>query len=202
MWAQYSNRISVLRHTSVAVTTASAAATLVVARQPDAAAVLELSVAGTTGSGEATVTGVAGGTSTAETLRWTAGGVRRTVAAWTSVAGVTTSGLDDETPAPTVGGRWLSRDGTPHLVEEAVVADWPAQLRYGEQSWPNQAGTGRVEHGLAYLTIAWAEHWAPREGDAITDDLGQRWHVIGIPRRAGTTIAQAWDCRVQRIEAR
>lgn len=202
MWAQLTNRVEVLRHTAVAVTAAAAAATLTLARQPAAEALLELTVTGAEGSGEATVSGVAGGTSASETVRWTAGGVRRTVAAWASVAGVTTSGLADEAVPPTVSGRWVARDGTPHLVEESVASDWPAQLRYGEQSWPNQVGPGRVEHGLAYLAVAWAEHWAPREGDAVVDDLGQRWQVIGTPRRSGTTIAQVWDCRVQRVEAR
>lgn len=129
------------------------------------------------------------------------GGVRRTVRAWTAVSGVTTSGLADESPAPTVSGRWLGRDHGPSPVESVLLEDWPAQIDHGTPSWPMGAD-GRSEGAQARIAIAWADHWAPREGDVLTDDLGDAWEVVGTPRRTGTTMAAVWHCALRRREAR
>lgn len=197
MWANLTNRITVTRRTAFAVAPAAVGSTLTLTRQPQRESLVEVETLGID-TGEATVLGTAAGVTTSETVRWVAiAGPRRTVSAFTAVAGITTSGFAGPTE---VFARYLGRDGTPQPLDVEVVSDWPAQISIGEPSWPN-SGPGRIEHGLARAMVAYAEHWEPREGDQFTDDLGQRWEVVGTPRPSGTTIADGWRCKVQRREA-
>lgn len=155
---------------------------------------------GTDNSGEVTVAGLSGGVLITETQTWAAAGYRQTVNAFSSITGVTTSGLAGEATPPSVQIRAIGHDGSPEPSLYEIVSGWPAQVEDNSDDWPAHQAGGRGQVGGPRLTVAYAEHWSPRPGDLAEDDLGRTWEVQSDSRPLGTVSAEVWWCRVRRHE--
>lgn len=200
MYDLLTNRITVTRRSAWIVEAAAAAATLTVGAQPSRESRIEVSVAGgQANTGTVAVTGLVAGVTTTELLTFDGTvPVRQTDKLFTSlVAGLTTTGLATESPAPTVSVRAVGRDGSPQHAPSTVVDGWPAASDPSEPRWPNVPGMGRTETELRRIVVAWAEHWAPRNGDLITDEVGDVWVVEGRPKPGGSAIASHWIVEVR-----
>lgn len=201
IWAQLTSRITVTRNTAILVQ-GTAAQTMTVARQPVRDTALQAKVSGgTDNTGSIWVTGLVAGTTVTEELPVTAAlPARASTRRFTSLAGVTTSGLANEVVPPTVEVWAVGTDGSPQHSPYTIVSDWPAALPPARPTWPNAVAAGRSEVDDREAIIPWAEHWAPRPGDTVTDELGNVWQIQGTPRLAGTWAAQFWKATLARRE--
>lgn len=201
MWGTYYNRVTIRRRTSHLLPTTTAAATLSPTYQPPRESLLEAHVSGgTDNTGELTFAGLSGGVLTTEVLTFSGAGYRRTTNAFTSITGLTSSGLADEATVPSVRVRAVGHDNSPQQAVYTLVTGYPAQVDPASAEWyPNEAA-GRVQQGGPHITMPYAEHFEPRIGDLIDDDLSRTWEVQGVDRQSGTVLADSWRIRVKRWE--
>lgn len=201
MWDLLTSVVRVTRKTALVLESTPAAVTMSLTRQPAREAVLEVHVSGGASStGTVYVQGLDGaGTTRSEALAFTAAGYKRTVYRYASAVGLTSSGLADESPMPSVEARAVSGSGSPEVAEHDLRTGWPAAISPGLPSWPN-SGSGTVEAGLAGVVLAYDETWAPRPGDVIHDDTGASWEIVGTPQLASAQVASHWNCRAKRRE--
>lgn len=191
------NRIDVLRPSAWLVVEAAVAQTLVLGAQPVRESRIELSVVPTTATGTIATTGLVNGATTTEIASFDGTlGVRQTDRVFTSIVGMTTTGL----AGATLSARAVGRDGSPQHGTSAVVSGWPAAIDPGSPSWPNIVGAGRTQDETRDIVVAWAETWTPRSGDLITDERGESWIVLGAPKPGGGAIASHWLVKVRKRE--
>ena len=202
MWSIYTSRIRLRRQSAELVAAVGATSSFTLAFQPSIAAAVEVSVdGGTDGSGSVFVTGLVAGVTTTEELVYTGPGTKQTSKLYSSLVGMTSSGLDDEAVLPTVSARLVGHDGSPQSELTTVVSDYPAAIKRSNQSWSNTIGSGRVEEELSTALIPFAEHFAPREGDLLTNELNETWMLQGAPGVGGRVHQQGWNCRMRRYES-
>lgn len=191
------NRIDVVRPSAWIVASGAVAQTLTVGAQPPRESRVELSVTPTTATGTIATTGLVNGATTTELATFDGTlGVRQTDKLFTSIAGMTTTGL----AGATVSARAVGRDGSPQHGTSAVVSGWPAAIDPGSPSWPNVSGPGKVESDPRDIVVAWSDVWTPRNGDQITDERGEKFVVVGAPKPGGGAIASHWLVKVKRRE--
>lgn len=203
MWDLLTSVVRVSRKTALVLESTPAAATMSLTRQPAREALLEVHIsgAGAPCTGTVYVQGLDGaGVTRSEALAFTEAGYRRTVYRYASAVGLTSSGLSDESPVPAVEVRAVSGSGSPEVAEYDLRTGWPAAIAPGLPSWPNSAGNGTVEAGLAGVVLAYDETWAPRPGDVVHDDTGASWEIVGTPQLASALVASHWSCRAKRRE--
>lgn len=202
MWDLLTSVVRVSRRTAYVLEATPAALTL----SPDIASwresLLEFRVYGSGApcTGTVHLLGQDGaGVTRSETLTFTGTAYKRSVNRYAS-AGMTTAGLADETPVPTIEARTVSGSGSPETTEYDLRTGWPAAIDPGLPTWPNGIATGSAEAGLAGIVLAYDETWAPRPGDVVHDDTGSSWEIVGTPQIASALIASHWRCRARRRE--
>lgn len=210
-YALLTSRVNVFRRSAIVVS-GTAAQTMTVALQPARRSVLQVrvSAAGSTQpTGTVYVTGSVPGSThgspastVTEAVVYTGIGLeyQQTKHMFRSIAGVTTSGLADETPPPNVEIQTVGADGSPQAIAAPLITGWPAALPPQRTTWPADSGGGRTEVDNREAIMPWAAHWSPRPGDIIEDDQGLSWQVQRAPRLAGTYIAQFWLVSLVRYE--
>lgn len=194
IWALLQNRITIRRLSAWVVEAQTVAASLTVARQPSRGSRLEVTVSG--GSGTVTVTGLdVTSAALVETLTFTGAlDLQQTSGLFETITTIATTGLTGRT----ISVRAVGRDGSPQKTSAALVSDWPASLDESTPAWAPQALAGRTQDDTAWLTIGWAETFAPRSGDLVDDEQGRRWEILDAPRPGSN--ASHWFCRVRRHE--
>lgn len=203
MWDLLTSVVRVTRRTATVLESTPAAVTMSLTRQPARESLLEVHVsgAGAPCTGSIYVQGLDGtGATRSEALAFTSAGYKRTVHRYASAVGLTSSGLSDESPVPSVEARAVSGSGSPEVAEYDLRTGWPAAIAPGLPTWPNTAGSGGVETGHAGVVLAYDETWAPRPGDVVHDDTGASWEIVGTPQLASALVASHWNCRAKRRE--
>lgn len=196
------NRMTIQRRTSRLLETTPAAPTLSPLRQPPQTSLIEVLVTGgTSNTGQVTIAGTIEGSTGSETLTFTGGGYQRTVGGFSVVTGITTSGLSDEATVPDITIEMKDHGGSPVQALYDLISDYPCQVNEHQMAWAAHVGAGRGETGGDWLVIPYAEHFEPRGGDLVTDDLGRRWEIQGRPTRvSGGTVAWMWRAKIKRWE--
>lgn len=202
MWASFDNQITVRRKTALLVGPSAATPSMSPLLQPVRDSVLEVGVqGGSSNTGEVSIQGLVSGVTTTETLIFSGGGFKQTTRLFSSIVGLTTSGLANEGTIPTVQVRALGRDGSAQEQDYALKIGHPASIKSDSEAWRAHVGAGREIVGNGTILIPWDEVWEPRRGDIIDDEMGQRWEIVGHPRRASGRHSEFWDCRAQRHES-
>jgi|DEB0MinimDraft_6_1074348.scaffolds.fasta_scaffold18601_1 hypothetical protein len=177
--------MSVLRQTSFIMDAASAAATMSVdrsvANQVTGTYAQVVVSGGTTGSGTVTISGTdTSGAATSETLTYTSNGTIVTTKKWSTITGVTTTGLEDEATVPTVSVAAVSADGVSNLIRKTIVTGRPALLV--EKTAPGYPATtaGTKEVDKAVIRFDFEEVWRPRVDDLLVDAAtSEEWLAVG-----------------------
>ncbi len=202
MWDLLTSRVRITRHTAYLLETTAIGATVSLTYAPARESGLEFRVASLgpcTGTVHVLGTDAAGITRS-DALAFSGAGYRNTLARYASIASITTSGLANEFPVPEVAVRAISGSGGPEGFDYTIREDWPAAIGPTLPAWPNAAGVGTGDTGLAGLILAYDGYFTPREGDIVHDDVGQRWEIVGAPQLASAQMASHWRCRVRRRE--
>lgn len=148
-----------------------------------------------------TVQGLVAGVTTSEVLQFSGSGYKRTLNAFASIIGITTSGLADEGVIPTVSAALKGHDNSPVQVPYTLVSGYPATVDEASNGWPAQDAAGRFQVGGPHVVLPFSETFTPRPGDRITDDLGRTWEVQAAPNGSGTVMSgRIWHLRVKRWE--
>lgn len=202
MFANLNSFVTLRRRSASLIDASAAAATLAVSRQPVRASLVEVTVASTVGGGSGTVaiTGLSEGATTTELLTFTAAGVKQTGKLFSSISGMTTTGLADESPPPTVSARVCGRDGSSQSTEEELARDYPAAVDERSGWWRNDMHGGASQDDHAYVMLPYCEVFSPREGDVLTDGQGRRWLVVNAPPMGGALHPDFWRLTVKRYE--
>jgi hypothetical protein len=188
------------RSTANVLDATTAAASLTVSRQPVREGLLRVVVAGgTTGSGAVTVTGTVGGVAgTSEVVTFAANGTKETVAKFTAISAIATSGLADEAAIPTVTIVCVGADGTPQQQTYEVATGIPFRPQRGSGRWPGGTpGTERAQEDKIRLDD-W-EVWVPRVGDRIVDEeVADEWLIESVDRESDG-LGRFYLCRATRL---
>jgi len=205
----------VLRRLSVLLepTTAAASIPVRIVNCLEQPAYIEFTVTGSTAlTGTITVTGELAGAPQSETVNvvgpvgGTGTALVRTCKRFDCItADLTTTGLADEVPAPTIRADLVGVDGASiHAVTE--LAD--CVLGHREErlsSWrarppgPNEEGTDTIDYDDWYdFTPLKGDLWVEQR-DGVDADT---WEVVGNPRYNGDLMPHHWELRVKPANAR
>jgi hypothetical protein len=161
-------------------------------RQPPAPSSVQVKA---TAAGTVVVAGVVDGSSTSETLTFTAGGgYRATARRFTSVTTITPTGALVGT---TFSAKFLGADGSvnPKLMAN-VATGVPGAFSPGTPKWVNQRDV-RVESRQAMIGIDYRTDLEPKRGDYLLDeDTAERWQVEGSLLLRGGMIPHHWEVHV------
>jgi hypothetical protein len=197
--------VTVYRRTSLVLDAATAAASHSASRQPSSASKIEVLLAGgAAATGTVTVLGTVNGSPDSEVLTFTGPTRKSTIKRFTALAtpAFTTTGLADESPAPTISASAIGGDGSAIEQPVLVVSAWPMRKDAGTASWPTrQFGSAEIEETRFYFDYTTV--WTPRDGDVFVDDrTSEEWQVIGHPTQhgGGSTVPHHYEIRVKRRE--
>lgn len=195
-------RVSLYRRTPFVVDRAPAGATLTVARQPVRESVLLARVSGgTSNTGTVTVSGNVSGAPASETLSFSGAGFRQTVRRFSSVSGVTTSGLADEATIPSISIEALSPGGEQQFAVALLVSGYPATFSRLRARWSG-AIHGVETVGASTLLLPYAETFEPLPNDVLVDETtGDEYLVRDVDLlRAGGRVCRPshWEASVER----
>ena len=203
------NFITVTRRSNVllAATTVTAAPTIT--SQPGIKSIIQVVISGgTDGSGTVTITGTVGGVAgTSEVLTFTANGVQATIAYFTAISAVATTGFTGEASVPTIKIQSVGSDGSPTFFETDIVSGFPCFIEMagllvgaGAGAWATLRA-GSHEMGTATLYIDYQEDYVPTVGDKVTDDLtSDVWLIQDSSVKMGLPLPQFYECRMTRYE--
>lgn len=158
---------------------------------------------GTANTGTMTFDGVivtSPGTTTTgtETLTWTEAGYQTTSKRFTSVSGVTSSGLATEATVPTVVVKATGADGSVQHTAASIKTGYPGFLDTNSPTYRGETASLTNEENLRLL-VQYDETWTPRVGDIfVDDDDGAQYFLRGSPFRMGNVRPKFWECRVSR----
>lgn len=204
VWGNLTSFVTLRRRTAVIVESAAAGATLTVAHQPVRESLVEVSLSssgGAPGTGTVTVTGIAAGATVTEVLTFSGLGVKQTTRLFSSVAGMTTTGLADETPIPVLSARAVGRDGSAQHGFFTVAKDYPAALDERVGRYRADPAGGSAQDDTARLALPYSDTFAPREGDLVDDGQGRTWMITTSPPQLGALQPEFWHLAVKRFEA-
>ncbi|MBU6287603.1 MAG: hypothetical protein KGS10_05520 [Chloroflexi bacterium] len=179
-------RVTVYRRTQYVIDATPAAPAMGLSRQPGARACLQVVVSGTSPcTGTVTISGLIGGSPIVTVLTFSYPDTQTTVAQYDSISLVTTAGLADESPLPTIAIQAMGRDGSAVHASYVLVSDWPMRKDAGSPSWPAPIpGAAEMERCLWYFD--YTDAWIPRDGDVFVDQrTGEQWLVVGHPAQHG-----------------
>lgn len=182
--------VTVRRSTASLLDAVTVAASHSLSRQPSRAARLAVKIAGgAQGTGQVLVSGTFDdGGGGGDLLIFAGNSTLRTARLFTAVsaAGVTTSGLADETPPPTISIQALDEAGSPQNQTTGLASGVPAHLTYpGRGDWPTDR-QGSHERDQARVLLPFHAAWRPRVGDVIDeDDTGDRWLIREVRKYPG-----------------
>lgn len=195
-------RMTVYRRTALVLDQIAAAPALAPSRQPPAASLVAVVVAGSPGTGTVTVNGTVNALLDSEVLTFAGPGRKETVKRFSALTSFATTGLDDEVPPAEIAASAVGADGSPVEQSVLVVAGWPMRKDAGSASWPAPR-FGSVELEPTRFYFDWTDVWTPREGDVLVDDrTGEEWLVVGHPAQhgGGITIPHHYELAVKRRE--
>jgi hypothetical protein len=169
-------------------------------RQPVRASALEVFVNGAVGSGQMTIQGLVAGSTTTEILTYAASGYKQSTKLFSSIIGITTSGLADEPTPPQVQIRAVARDGSSQESSYEIRRDVPCAVAQDTHSWASSSQDARQPVGNASIIFPFEEVWSPRKGDMITDELSRLWEVLDAPLLSSSMEGPFWEVRARRAE--
>ena len=162
----------------------SPSGTLTIARQPDGASSVVVSIEGTP-TGAVTISGLVDGVADSEGLAWTGlPGWRTTRRRFSTISGISSA----LTNATEISARYAGEGGEPRPREYDLKIGIPVGRSTRR---PRDWGTpppGAQQDATEVLRVAYEETWEPRENDVVVYSTGERWKVAGVtrpPRLAG-----------------
>jgi len=191
------------RQTAILRDSSAVAASMSLERQPGSKGTIQFKVSeGTTGSGVFTVSGVSSGVSITEDVTFTRNTTKCTLASFTSVSGITSTGFTGESSIPNVLITAASKDGQPIAAEYTYAASRPCMLRYlGRAHWRGRH-SGTHEQQEAAIMLDFEEAFMPRAGDMAYDDNTPetRWIIGGVKLIGGYARPNHFELTVNREE--
>lgn len=199
----------VLRRTSILLAPTAAAATLPLTTTecPEGAAYAEFTVEGATAlTGTITVAGELDGVPDTEDvpvagpIGATGKAIVRTCKRWTCFTAITTTGLDDEAPPPTISARLIGVGGESIQAVQELDACVVGNNEGVNSGWKvPTAGSTAVSPG-ATIDHDNVYDFTPRRGDLYVDlESGEVWEVLGAPP---TAHGHHYELRVAPADAR
>jgi hypothetical protein len=176
---------TVYRQTSYLMDATTAAATMSIDRamaNSTTGTFVQVQVSGgTTGSGTVVIAGTdTDGSTTSETLTFTANGTKVTTTKWSALSSITTTGLAGEATVPTVSAVAVSADGVYNLIRKTVATVRPALMV--EKTAPGYPATlaGTKEVDKSIIRFDYEEVWQPKVDDIMVDaTTGEEWLAVG-----------------------
>lgn len=198
-------RFRVLRRGATVLATTAILAAHVIAATPLAPAFVEVTLVGAVLTGTVSVSGLVDGVPTTQVLEFAgplAAGRRvlRTTRLFSSITGITSAGLHDEAPPPTIAVRFVSEGNHAVPVNTELATGVAGMIDGGEGYWAVAiaGGAGSQPTVIGHDDVY---GFQPRRGDLYIEQRNgadyRTWEVIGTPDELGDLRRVHWELKVE-----
>ncbi len=203
----------VLRRTSTVLepTPAAASMPLTTVECPEQGGFVEFVIEGSTAlTGTITISGTQGGAPATEIIQVVpvtpTRAIVRSCGRFACLTGITTTGLADESPAPTISARFIGSGGESIMAVQRLAECVYGHLEQSNASWqPSNPGSYAKSLPVVIDHDDWYD-FEPRRGDLYIEQQGgidgQVWEIIGTPIMLGALASHHWELRAQPAENR
>lgn len=145
-------------------------------------------------AGSVVVSGVVDGSSSSETLAFSAAGYRSTARRFSSITSITPSGAMIGTQ---IEAKALGADGSPQpRMLAAVVSGWLGAFTPGAPRWAARK-EAQTEKREAMIAFDWRSDIEPIHQDFLLDETtGERWLIQGTNLLRGGRMPHHWEVHV------